>query len=250
MKSEYKKCLLDSTRTYMMERYCFNNSLWRGQYNVIRNLQEDTNLMIVAKSRAVGFTSLMAAMTACELALNNDEKVEVIYVGCNRMHCSLFGRQVKTYLGQFSRKLFTDEEACAVKGDSKVIQVGSARLIMVTSAIDIVDRNRNEYKTKYMIYDEPVAGRDDFDIAVDIGEYWSNRTEHIIIGGCGNHRNEKWFNFCKNNKECVIKMDFESNPLHQPLYKKSKEFLWIDVDSDDFADEFKCEIFLVKKEYL
>lgn len=247
-KKEYKKCLLDTTRMYMMEYYCFHHSLWKGQYNVIRNLYEDTKLLIVSKSRDVGYTSLMAARTACELALNSDEKNDIIFIGFSRQSCRDFYDKVREYIHTMPSELITCSDI-STDVNHRYLKVGCSRLIVTTSSKEL-PFSRDDIHPTYVIYDEPVTKRDNYDIEGDLclGS-WFNDSQHIIIGGCSNHRNEKWFNFVKKNKNSVIKMEYESNPNHKSLFFAFKN-LFCDMNTDEFADEFKCEIFHVKKEYL
>ena len=70
-KNELKKCSLDRTRAYMISKYIFGKKLWKSQTELLDTMsRRDITLSI--KSRSVGYTSLMAAFTACELDLNYD----------------------------------------------------------------------------------------------------------------------------------------------------------------------------------
>ena len=81
-KKEYKECLLNNK--YMLEKYILKNDLWQTQKDLLNVILEN-KLTIVTKSRDVGFTSLVSALSAREIALNSEKKgFNLIYFSkCN-----------------------------------------------------------------------------------------------------------------------------------------------------------------------
>lgn len=70
-KKELKKCSLDKSRRYMIETYIFKSPLWFRQRELLECMTK-RHVTLSVKSRTVGYTSLMAAFTACEMVLNSD----------------------------------------------------------------------------------------------------------------------------------------------------------------------------------
>ena len=102
-KKELKKCSLDTSRRYMIETYIFKSPLWFGQRELLECMTK-RHVTLSVKSRAVGYTSLMAALTACEMVLNSDMEdisdtpYNIIYIAQSGQERSMFIRQVIEYI--------------------------------------------------------------------------------------------------------------------------------------------------------
>ena len=227
-KKEYKECLLNNK--YMIEKYIFENDLWQIQELLLETILKN-NLTIITKSRNVGFTSLLAGLTAREIALNSEKKVSILYLSQNGNMCSEFKNRLKNYLKNIPEYLFTGEEKCN-------IQTGllDTYLKYGTCHFDIC------------IIDEPVACNDNIDI-IKLVDFLKTISDKIIIGGTGNCNNETWFDFISKNKDNVpyIKMRWNSNPNN-----KSKDFNFIKKfyqnRIENFEEEMECKV--LKKIYL
>lgn len=252
-KKELKKCSLDTSRRYMIETYIFKSPLWFGQRELLECMTK-RHVTLSVKSRAVGYTSLMAAFTACEMVLNSDMEdisdipYNIIYIAQSCSERYVFIRQVIEYLDRIPKQLWTAD--CEITSTNRKVCVGNSRLIVNgTSICGTVDSTE---KPKFVIYDEMVSANNNsysYDTVYD--KYLFEVSDKVIIGGCGNHRNEKFYNFVKEYKEkygSFVKMFWEDNPYHtEREYKMKKSYC---CDEFGFSDEFDCEVFKLIKEKL
>jgi hypothetical protein len=202
------------------------------------------------KSRAVGYTSLMAALTACEMVLNCDIEgvTDIVYIAQSREEKSMFIKQVIEYIDRIPKQLWTSD--CNLSSTSKELRLGNSRLTTT-----LPDRygfsTSNSKRPKFVIYDEMVSCNSDFDFNNPYERNWFEISDKVIIGGCANHRNEKYYDFVKDYKEkhgCFVKMEWFDNPYHT-TYDYTYKFNHCG-DKYFFADEFDCEIFKLVKEKL
>lgn len=227
-KKEYKECLLNNK--YMLEKYIFKNKLWQIEEELLETVLKN-NLTIVTKSRNVGFTSLVAGLSAREIALNSEKKVSILYLSQNGNMCSEFKNRLKSYLKNIPEYLFTGEEKYN-------IQTG-----LLDNYLNYVT-----YHFDICIIDEPVACNDNINV-IKLVDFLKTISNKIIIGGTGNHNNETWFDFISRNKDNVpyIKMQWISNPNN-----KNKDFNFIKEcyrnRIEDFEEEIECKVW--KKIYL
>ena len=251
-KKELKKCSLDTSRGYMIETYIFKSPLWFGQRELLECMTK-RHVTLSVKSRAVGYTSLMAALTACEMVLNSDMEdisdipYNIIYIAQSGQERRMFIRQVIEYLDRIPKQLWTAD--CKITSTNRELCVGNSRLIVNgTSVYEIVDSTE---KPKFVIYDEMVSANNTYSYDTSYDKYLFEVSDKVIIGGCGNHRNEKFYNFVKEYKEkygSFVKMIWEDNPYHtEREYKMKKSYC---CDDFDFSDEFDCEVFKLIKEKL
>lgn len=253
-KKELKKCSLDVTRAYMIENYVFKNKLWKGQRHLLECMKH-RHITFSVKSRAVGYTSLMAALTACEMVLNcdmeeinNTSYYDIVYITQREQEKKMFIKQVIEYIDRIPKQLWTSD--CNWSSTAKELCLGNSRL--TTTLPDRCGFSASNSKMpKKVIYDEMVTCNNDFDFNNLYEQNWFEISDKVIIGGCANHRNEKFYNFVKDYKEkhgCFVKMLFEDNPNN----KWHKISPWDSMYSDtyEFADEYKCEIFKLVKETL
>lgn len=257
-KKELKKCSLDRTRAYMISKYIFNKPLWRGQSELLEvMLKRDVTLSI--KSRCVGYTSLMAAFTACEMVLNYDIKrrngeTHIVYIAPFASMRHLFLKQVQEYIERLPKELWvtTDEPRLIEfsKCNLKYLKLGEIQL-MVTEAGNTGFSNSNSKRPSYTIYDEMVTLNNEFDFNSPAEENWREISEKVIIGGNPNHNNEFFYKFAKAYKEkyrYIVKMPFEDNPNNK--WNKISPWNRMHSGTHEFADEYKCEIFKLVKETL
>ena len=154
-KKELKKCSLDTSRRYMIETYIFKSPLWFGQRELLECMTK-RHVTLSVKSRAVGYTSLMAAFTACEMVLNSDMEdisdipYNIIYIAQSCSERYVFIRQVIEYLDRIPKQLWTAD--CKIISTNRKLCVGNSRLIVDgTNMYDTVDSTE---KPKFVIYDE------------------------------------------------------------------------------------------------
>ena len=254
-KRELKKCSLDTTRVYMIEKYVFTNRLWKGQRQLL-DCMKHRHVTLSVKSRAVGYTSLMAALTACEMVLNCDmgpgdrfnEKHDIVYICQTANERQMFIRQVIEFINRIPKQLWTTD--CNFSSTNSELNLGYSRLTASLPG-DIGFSNSNSKNPKVVIYDEIIAGNDTFDFYDAPEPNWFDISDKVIIGGCANHRNENFYNFVKNYKlkyGCFIKMEWFDNPrntTHDYTYKRNHSY-----DKYAFADEYDCEVFKLTKEIL
>lgn len=254
-KKELKKCSLDVTRVYMIENYVFNNKLWKGQRHLLECMKH-RHVTFSVKSRAVGYTSLMAALTACEMVLNCDmgpgdrfnEKHDIVYITHSKQEQSIFIKLVIEYINRIPKQLWTSD--CNFSSTYKELCLGYSRL--TTTCPGSCGFSVSNSKTpKFVIYDEMVCCNDKFDFNNPYEQNWFEISDKVIIGGCANHNNENFYNFAKEYKEkhgCFVKMEWDDNPNHTTYDYKNKKYYCGDIYS--FSDEFDCEIFKLVKETL
>lgn len=227
-KKEYKECLLNNK--YMIEKYIFENDLWQIQELLLETILKN-NLTIITKSRNVGFTSLLAGLTAREIALNSEKKVSILYLSQNGDMCSEFKNRLKKYLKNIPEYLFTGEEKYNIQ----------------TGLLDTYLKY-GTYHFDICIIDEPVACNNNIDI-IKLVDFLKTISNKIIIGGTGNRNNETWFDFISKNKGNApyIKMQWIDNPNN-----KNKDFNFIKKcyqnRIEDFEEEIECKVW--KKIYL
>lgn len=259
-KSELKKCSLDRTRAYMMSKYIFRKPLWGGQVKLL-NAMLKRDLTLSIKSRNVGYTSLMAAFTACEMVLNYDikrlnGKTHIVYIAPFASMRHLFLKQVQEYIEMLPEELWVTNDCprlleihkCSDSG--LYLELGEVKL-MATDAGTVGFKNSSNKLPSYVIYDEMVIQNDDFDFNSSEEENWRKISDKTVIGGNPNHRNEKFYNFAKEYKAKygdIVEMQFEDNPNNK--WNKISPWDRMYSDTHEFADEFKCEIFKLVKETL
>lgn len=253
-KKELKKCSLDITRAYMIENYVFNNKLWKGQRHLLECMKH-RHITFSVKSRVVGYTSLMAALTACEMVLNCDVEdinntfyYDIVYIAQSEQEKRMFIKQVIEYIDRIPKQLWTSN--CNLLSTAKELCLGNSRL--TTTLPDRCGFSASNSKTpKKVIYDEMVSCNNDFDFNNPYEQNWFEISDKVIIGGCANHRNEKFYDFVKAYKEkygCFVKMEWGDNPYHTMREYNTKKSYSFDVYC--FADEFDCEIYKLVKEKL
>ena len=252
-KKELKLCALDKSRAYMISKYIFHNDLWEGQKMLLKRIH-DKQLTLSVKSRNVGYTSLMAAFVACEMVLRCDEentgysKTRIVYISPNGNMQKQFLKMVCEYIHMIPNELWTDILPLTIKG--KYLEMGNIGL-MVTDGGVTGFSNSNSKVVEYVIYDEMITNNDDFDFDSCYEKEWYVKSDRIIIGGCCNHNNEKFYEFAKKYKEkgnYIIEMKFFDNPNNtKKRYNRMRQFA---IDSFSFADEFDCEIYKLVKEKL
>lgn len=248
-KTELKKCSLDITRIYMIENYVFNNKLWKGQRELLECMKH-RHVTFSVKSRAVGYTSLMAALTACEMVLNCDMEGthNIVYIAQSGQEKSMFIKQVIEYINRIPKQLWTSE--CNLSSTVRELCLGNSRLTTTRPDRDGFSAS-NSKRPKFVIYDEMVSCNGDFDFTNPYEQNWFEISDKVIIGGCANHNNEKFYNFAKDYKEkygCFVKMEWDDNPYHT-TYDYTYKLNYC-RDKYSFADEFDCEIFKLVKEKL
>lgn len=227
-KKEYKECLLNNK--YMLEKYIFKNDLWQIEEQLLDTILKN-RLTIVTKSRNVGFTSLMAGLTAREIVLNSENKVSILYLALNWNMCTEFNNLLKGYLKNIPDYLFT----------------GTEKYNIQTCLLNDYFKCGDRY-FDIIIVDEPVVCNDNIDI-IKLVDFLKTKSNKIVIGGTGNHNNETWFDFISKNKDKTpyIKMPWISNPNN-----KNKDFNLLKKHYqnriEDFEEEIECKVW--KKLYL
>ena len=245
-KKELKKCSLDTSRRYMIETYIYKSPLWFGQRELL-DCMTKRHVTLSVKSRVVGYTSLMAALTACEMVLNSDmeDKYEILYIAQSGQERSMFRNQVIEYINRIPKQLWTAD--FELLSTNRELCLGNSRLsVGSTNTSDIVDSTE---KPKVVIYDEMVAVNNAYSYNNAYDKYLFEISDKVIIGGCANHRNENFYNFVKDYKEkygSYVKMIWEDNPYHTDREYKMKKSYCCNVY--DFSDEFDCEVFKLVKE--
>lgn len=254
-KKELKKCSLDTTRIYMIEKYVFHNKLWKGQRQLLECMKH-RHVTFSVKSRAVGYTSLMAALTACEMVLNcdmgpvdvNNNKHDIVYIAQSESEKQVFIRLVIDYINRIPKQLWTTDYNWS--STKHQLYLGYSRLT-VTSPGNCGFSTSNDKKPKYVIYDEIVSCQNKFDFCDPLEQHWTDISDKVIIGGCANHNNEKFYNFVKDYKEkhgWFVKMEWFDNPKHTTYdYSYKRDFCY---NQYTFADEYDCEVFKLTKEIL
>lgn len=225
-KKEYKECLLNNK--YMLEKYILKNDLWEIQKDLL-NIILENKLTIVTKSRDVGFTSLISALSAREIALNSEKKVSILYISQNAMMNDVFKNKLKNYLKNIPEELFTGIEPYQIQ----------------TCNIDnYQNRIIGEDFFDIIIIDEPVVLNDNIDV-IKLVDFLKFKCNKIIIGGVGNYKNETWFDFISMNKNKTpyMIMPWFSNPNHKGLKKT-----YYNNNTDNYEDEYECKVF--KKVYI
>lgn len=253
-KKELKKCSLDTTRIYMIEKYVFQSPLWEGQRHLLECMKH-RHVTFSVKSRAVGYTSLMAALTACEMVLNCDMEdinntlhYDIVYICHSGQEKEMFIKKVIEYINKIPKQLWTTDYNWS--STCRELNLGNSRLT-VTFPNSYGFSASNSKMPKKVIYDEMVTCNDKFDFNNPYEKNWFDISDKVIIGGCTNHRNEKFYNFAKEYKEkygCFVKMKWDDNPHHttnEYTYKRN-----YCGDNFSFSDEFDCEIYKLVKETL
>ena len=276
-RAELKKCLLDNTRSYMIENFAFQSSLWEMQSELLKMLSSK-KYMVVTKSRDVGFTHLMAAYVACEMVLNSDgvedtsqRHFTIRYMAPNHNMGTHFASLVKSYLTRIPSELYIAENV-VVRSKNNEICVGKAILTVKTDDVQF-DNIGFSHPYDVIIYDEPVAGKtskQDFDITNIIGALRLN-TSKLIVGGTPNHRVKKWYDVVTDAKnKCVhLIINWATNKNHRlsdddvpiPVIDNNGNWHltneWLRdrrkryIDIDDFEEEINCKVWREKviKEY-
>ena len=258
-KKELKLCALDKSRAYMISKYIFHNDLWMGQKMLLKRIH-DKQLTLSVKSRNVGYTSLMAAFVACEMVLRCDEentgysKTRIVYIAPSANMRYLFMNKVCEYIEMLPKELWvtTDDPRLIEfsRCNFKYLELGNIGLMVTGGGVTDFSNSDNKV-VEYVIYDEMITNNDDFDFDSCYEKEWYGKSDRIIIGGCCNHNNEKFYEFAKKYKEkgnYIIEMNFFDNPNNtKKHYNRMRHFSF---DSHSFADEFDCEIYKLVKEKL
>lgn len=270
-RSEYKKCLMDTTRKYMIENYVFRKPLWEIQCELL-DFINNKKKTIVTKSRDVGFTDIMAAYVACELVLNsdgiNDKNFIVYYCTPTYMLGNDFYNKVLQYIKKIPHELYSCE-SFGIGQTPQEIEIGK-------SIFKIVDKNtisKSLISCNLIIADEIVSGvvNNNFhtENLIAMSKLFSdNKT---IIGSVPNHKNIEWFNIIKEAKGegNYFVMPWWSNPNHGSEYDTKIPILtsngeieyynnWFSKmkhkyrDNDAFDEEIRCKVWREKvvKEYI
>lgn len=240
-KSELKKCLLNENRKYMIENYVFEKQLWQKQTELL-DLIIDKQYAIVTKSRNVGFTSLMAAYVACEMALNgdgvNNRDFKIRYIAPNYNMGTYFMRMVINYLKTIPTSLhiitdyITECKNNKVRYDKAVLHI----------QIDKTCIENQDSFYNITIYDEPVAGKIKEEQNVyDIINVLRLTSSKVIVGGCPNHKVPSWYNVvldAKRDGNYMI-LPWETNDTQK---KTLEEMKYEYRDIDDFQEELNCKV--------
>ena len=249
-KKELKKCALDTTRAYMIEKYVFKSPLWKGQKELL-GCTKHRHVTFSTKSRAVGYTTLMAALVACEMVLNCDvENSDMVYISHTEQDKRIFQKKVIEYINAIPKELWTTDSLELIVSKNRSITLGKSKVILECAG-DGQPTRYNYEEPKYAIYDEMVRTKDNFDFNDPNEHYWFVKSDKVIIGGCPNHMNEKYFDFAKAYKEkygSFVKMQWSDNPLHTSEDYQLRKTWASDIHA--FSSEFDCEIFKLKKETL
>lgn len=280
-KSEFKRCLLDTSRCYMIEKYIFKQPLWESQKLLLETIKNN-KITVAVKSRSVGYTSILAAFTACEMALNCEKNNEnrsafgyydIMYIAPNACMGAEFRNLVLRFLEQIPTELWSDEivslkQSTTMRTNRQLI-VNYARLT-ISYDNKIIFSDTNSKYLHYVLYDEPVAGRDNVDIEKDIANCgYPQSINKVVVGSCSNHKNDSWFNFAKDTKSAggYIEMPWWASPKcrsdknDEPIYMCDSDNLdgeytnrWFRTmrelmggDSDNFQDEFGAKVWKYKK---
>lgn len=230
-KSEYKRCLLDETRSYMIEKFIFGKDLLHSQRAILNHIKKN-NTNVISKSRDIGYTSIMAAYVACEMVLNCDKGFNMMYIGPNEQSCELFQHQVLEYLTKIPKELYSDEIARCSYTSHREIRFGKSHLKVTNGARKIpgILSDSNSLNLQCTIFDEP-AFLEELDIADVIKEVLGYKCSTYIIGSNPNHSNLHWYNFVKKykNTSSYIEIPWYMNQLHKDT---DDDLLTIITDAD------------------
>lgn len=280
-RSEYKKCLLDTSRKYMIENF-LQMQLWPVQ-NDLLVCASTKQYTVVTKSRDVGFTTTLAAYVACELALNSDgcdgEEYTITYLTLTGNMMYDFRCKVIHFLDYIPAQLFSNENKKIVSNSQNGITIGNASLNLSV----LHDRNQftiqnvfnSKKKSDLLIFDEPVCGSSAWVNEYDVKSFLETMQiicKRVIAGGTPNHKNKWWFDVVSEAKNMCIHllMPWYSNKGHQEndddtpklyiTHDGSKEYTnkWFEKrryhinDSDIFDEEINCKVWKEKivKEYV
>lgn len=278
-KSEYKKCLLDTSRRYMIEKF-LQMQLWPVQ-NDLLVCASTKPYTVVTKSRDVGFTTTLAAYVACELALNSDDcddKYTITYLTLTSHMMYDFRCKVIHFLDYIPAQLFTNENKKFVSNNQNGITVGNASLnfsvLDEKNQFTIQDMFSNKKKTDLLIFDEPVCCGKAWENEYDVKGFLDTMQlicKRVIAGGTPNHKNKRWFDVVSEAKNmCMhLLMPWYSNKAHQvndddtpkpyithdgsegytnEWFEKKKYYF---DNSDRFDEEIDCKVWREKivKEY-
>ena len=269
-KSELKKCLLDKSRKYMIEKYALQNEIW-DMHPELLDMINNNKYVVVTKSRNVGFTSLMAAYVACEMVLNSDGNNDIYRVRYIPGNCNTkydFISLVKQYISNIPLELYTCEKfIIKEKGDE--LHLGKAILT-------IKGYNTEVFESEYydlIIYDEPVIGtiNKKVDMVDRINDLLLNKPK-LIVGGTPNHKNNSWYTVvldAKNNGNYFVlpwtinknhRLGKDDIPVTIPESdgKTITTNRWLEelessyINPNDFEEEILCKIWREKivKEYI
>ena len=199
-KIELKKCLEDKSRAYMIEKYLLIGGLWKGQSKVLDKIISNYTT-IVTKSRDVGFTTLMAAYVACELALNSEDSSRKVFVygSFNNKAFHLFKKKVQEFLDLIPNELF--------------ITSNTPYLIRRLWKLDAECFKGPIFEPDTtIIYDEYayLSGLEFKDIDLPF-------VKKIIVCSTPNHCNLKWYNLVEKfvNTSSYVRMEWFENPRHR-----------------------------------
>ena len=268
-KSEYKRCIQDIE--YMIEHYVLCKPLYLAQKEILYNMKyNDTT--VVSKSRDIGYTTLMAAYSACQMILNCDENYEILYVGCNGGTCVEFLRRVLSYINKIPKELWSadDTTVCTRQG---TICVGKSQLRTANGKYGISDvfDKTNTFRPRYTVFDEPAYL--EMDVKECIQQVLHYICDKYIIGSTPNPKNEKWFNFVKEYKETssYVELPWWTNTNHKmgddddveilstpdgdPLYRTNRWYCdkrrhYLNDDEFDIEHSAKVWKYKVVKEYI
>lgn len=275
-RSEYKKCLLDTSRQYMIETYVLNSKIWPGHETILQRLNKKQQYTIVNKSRGVGFTTLLASYIACELVLNSDENKQYLYITPHHVMCREFLNQVKEIVKKIPDGFFTGQNIVPRMENNSTFRVGKAVIkfmsINMHTQYMLPDNQKEQYELIFI--DEPVAGSSQFVNTYDIRSMLytlSLACNHIIIGGTPNHKNEHWFETIRqaindnayiilpwytsyknreNGDDTPIILHNENIETHtNKWFEKMKQNFW---NKEDFEEEIECKVWrnITIKEYI
>lgn len=280
-RSEYKKCLLDPSRKYMIEKF-LQMQLWPIQ-NDLLVCASTKQYTVVTKSRDVGFTTTLAAYVACELALNSDDgdgnEYTITYLALTSNMMYDFRCKVMHFLDYIPAQLFTNENKKIVSNKQNGITVGNASLNLSVlhdrNQFTIQNVSNNKNKTDLLIFDEPVCGSNAWVNEYDVKsflEIMQSVCKRVITGGTPNHKNKWWFDVVSEakNKYMYLLMPWYSNKDHQEndddipklyiAHDGSVEYTnkWFEKrryyinNSDLFDEEINCKVWKEKivKEYV
>lgn len=270
-RSEFKKCISDVTRKYMIEKYIFEQDLLDSQKIILEQIKTH-NTVAISKSRDIGYTSIMAAYVACELVLNSDTSFNILYIACNGQSSFLFRKKVREYLSMIPSQLYTDEYAKIGYYGNKGIKFGNAQAVIISGSDEryIIEKTCS-LTFECAIFDE-VAFLEDLDINHIVDVILKPICNLIIIGSTPNHNNLNWYNFVKilKDKGQYIEIPWFLNQKHQadetdkPVILCDSEHLefyysnkWLEkrrfnyVNEDIFNEEYNARVWKYKtvKEY-
>ena len=247
-KREYKKCLLDETRAYMIEKFIFGKELLHSQRAILNHIKKNST-NVISKSRDIGYTSIMAAYVACEMALNCDESFHMMYIGHNGMTCTFFRDQVLKNLTDLPKELFSDENAKLEYSNNKGFRFGKAYLRLTNGygGKSAIFSATNSLVLACVIFDE-VAFLDKLDVADVIKEVLEYKCSTYIVGSNPNHENLNWYNFVKKYKNTTsyIEIPWHMNQLHKD---SDNDLLEIITDADG-KEEYRTNKWYRKRRHM